>query len=259
MEKLLETIFGPVLGKKAFQVFFRMLHKLALKGMNFGGGADYKQSGELWVFEYLKKKINRQAGVLFDVGANIGGYTLAASSVLQGWKIYAFEPAPQTFPRLQQATKELSDISLHNLGLSSQTGEASLNFGEDVTGLASLYDRDVLKNANAGKVPIKLDTIDNFCSQNNIDRINFLKLDVEGHELEALKGAKNMLDERSIDFIQFEFGGTDIDARVFLKDFFDLLENYRIARVLKDGLEFIKYEETEEIFTTTNYLAELKQ
>jgi hypothetical protein len=69
-----------------------------------------------------------------------------------------------------------------------------------------------------------------------------------------------MLKGNKIKFIQFEFGGTDIDARVFFRDFYFLLSpKYNIYRILKNGLYPIKvYKESEEIFITTNYLAILK-
>jgi hypothetical protein len=100
-------------------------------------------------------------------------------------------------------------------------------------------------------------TLDEYCREKNISRIDFLKLDVEGHELKALAGAKEMLSAGKIDRIQFEFGGCDIDSRSFFQDFFYLLQNrYDIFRILKNGLRPIKkYEETEEIFLTTNFLA----
>ncbi len=69
-----------------------------------------------------------------------------------------------------------------------------------------------------------------------------------------------MLNERKIRFIQFEFGGTDIDSRVFFQDFYYLLkDNYSLYRIVKDGLVKIDgYKEKYEIFDTINFLAELK-
>jgi hypothetical protein len=83
-------------------------------------------------------------------------------------------------------------------------------------------------------------------------------MDVEGNELNILNGAKRMIENDSIDFIQFEFGGCNIDSRTFFQDFFYLLkERYRIYRILKNGLYPIdSYSEKYEIFITTNYLAQ---
>lgn len=72
-----------------------------------------------------------------------------------------------------------------------------------------------------------------------------------------MNGAKQMINDKRIDAIQFEFGGCNIDSRTFFQDFFYLLkDNYKIYRVLKDGLlEMPIYKETYEIFITINYLA----
>ncbi len=69
-----------------------------------------------------------------------------------------------------------------------------------------------------------------------------------------------MLGSGAVDFIQFEFGGCNIDSRTYFQDFYYLLnDRYKISRILKDGLYPIsRYKEMYEAFTTTNYLAEKK-
>jgi len=69
-----------------------------------------------------------------------------------------------------------------------------------------------------------------------------------------------MLHSGSIDFIQFEFGGCNIDSRTYFQDFYYLLkDNYKIYRIVKDGIYPInQYREMYEAFITTNYLAEKK-
>jgi hypothetical protein len=107
---------------------------------------------------------------------------------------------------------------------------------------------------------IQINTIDNFCEENNLTQIDFLKLDIEGNEYRALEGALKMLKGNKIKYIQFEFGGTDIDAKVFFRDFYTLLSpQYQIFRILKNGLYPIsEYQEIDEVFVTTNYFAQLK-
>jgi hypothetical protein len=70
-----------------------------------------------------------------------------------------------------------------------------------------------------------------------------------------------MIDGGKIDFIQFEFGGTDIDSRTFFRDFYFLLnDKYRIYRIVKDGVYPIRdYGESYESFLPTNFLAERRQ
>jgi len=107
---------------------------------------------------------------------------------------------------------------------------------------------------------IGLRTLDLFCRENKIKHINFLKLDVEGHEKKVLDGASSMLRIKAIDFIQFKLGGCNIDSRTYFQDFFYLLnKNYTVHRIAKDGLFPInEYKETHEASITTNFLAERK-
>ena len=100
-------------------------------------------------------------------------------------------------------------------------------------------------------------TVDAYCAAEGIERVDYLKVDAEGHDLAVLQGAAGML-EVGVRFVQFEFGGGNIDSRTFLRDFVRLLEpRYRISRVLTDGLEPVDYSERDEVFLTTNFLAEL--
>lgn len=82
-----------------------------------------------------------------------------------------------------------------------------------------------------------------------------MKLDAEGHELQVLHGAERLLAHNTIDIIQFEFGGCNIDSRTCFQDFFYLLNpQYRLFQILRDGLFSIKeYVERHELFFTTNF------
>jgi len=107
---------------------------------------------------------------------------------------------------------------------------------------------------------IQIDTLDNYCSLNAIERIHLLKLDVEGHELAALRGAQDILTKKAIDIISFEFGGCNIDSRTFFQDFYYMLSRQfgmNIYRITPSGyLRHIDhYQEIHEQFRTTNFIA----
>ena len=90
----------------------------------------------------------------------------------------------------------------------------------------------------------------------------FLKVDVEGHELDVFSGAKDALRKGSIKNIQFEFGGCNIDTRTFFQDFWYLLTGYgyTLYRIMPDGslYRINNYAEKLEAFICTNYFAEIK-
>jgi len=259
--KLTKIIANEINGKKRFQNLFEYFFKTALVGMNYGNGSNFNKSGELYVLKLLNKNCSDEKAItIFDVGGNVGNYSKILAEVF-GSKatIHSFEPSKKTFEIFLETTKNIQNIIPNNFGLSDTENHQLLFTNKDGSGLASVYMRklDHLGISMDKSEEIKLSTIDNYCKANNINRINFLKLDIEGHELKALIGAKEMIDSKKVDCIQFEFGGCNIDSRTYFQDFYSLLkDNYKIYRILKNGLyEIPAYSETLEIFTTINYLA----
>jgi hypothetical protein len=92
-----------------------------------------------------------------------------------------------------------------------------------------------------------------------VAEIDLLKLDVEGHEFDILEGVERMLSQQNIRFISFEFGGANIDTRTYFQDYFYLFKkyDYNIYRILpnSDPFPITQYDEVDETFRTTNYLA----
>lgn len=262
-----KRIFRMVAGRIGMQKYFRMMHTLSVYGMNYGNGGDIKKSGEYFAAKYVKTKLSEQtsAPVLFDVGANIGDYALKLAEIFanQKFQVHAFEPSEKTYRKLVENTSAKEGITVNNLGLGEQEAELILYSNSDGSALASVYERDLGRHGISmdKKEIVKLTTIDNYCATHGIGQIHFLKLDIEGHELFALKGAEKLINSKKIDFIQFEFGGSNIDSRTYFRDFWEMLQDkYDFYRIVKNGLYPIKkYSEACEIFDTINYLLELKK
>jgi FkbM family methyltransferase len=260
MKKKIINIMLRLFGIKGFQNFYEVLLRISLAGMNYGNGSDFKLSGELNVFKHIKKHYGNKALIIFDVGANVGNYSKNLAEFFNSdTLIHSFEPSKKTFQIFLETTSNYSNIVPNNFGISDKKSDLTLYSKNEASGLASVYQRNLEHFGISMDMSeqIKLLTIDDYCKLNNIDHLHFLKLDIEGHELKALIGAKQMINEKRIDFIQFEFGGCNIDSKTYFQDFFYLLkEKYKIYRVLKRGLFEIKqYIEINEIFITVNYLA----
>lgn len=270
-KKFFRFVFAPFLGHIWLQSFFEKLYIISLKGMHFGRGSTPQTSGEEWVLKRIKPYIFNLAknnpAVIFDAGANIGQY---CSLLLDTYKdeknkllIYSFEPSKKEFEELLENTKRFPMVKACNYGLSEKAETKVLYNHLEHSVFGSLYNRNLkhLEMNLDNTQQVKLVTIDEFCETNKIDKIDLLKLDIEGHEFAALKGAQRMINNGKINFIQFEFGGANIDSRTFVQDIYYLLENkYDIYRIVKNGLvKLKKYREIDEVFLTINYLAVSKQ
>lgn len=262
--KITRIILKNRIGEKQYQRLFEDLYLIALRGMNIGGGSEIESSGEKNALFYIKNTLKESDKlVIFDVGANVGIYTILLNEVFsENSTIFSFEPSRITFDRLNSKTKHFKNLNLLNFGFGNSNSFLTLYYNKEESGLASVYNRrlDHFNIKMDLKEEIEIKTIDSFCEENNINKIHFLKLDIEGHELSALSGAAKMLNSHKIDFIQFEFGGCNIDSRTYFQDFYYLLsEDFYIYRIVIDGLcKIEQYKEMYEAFITTNYLAERK-
>lgn len=260
-------ILTPWLGRPRLQRAFQALVEIGYAGLSVGEGNHPAASGEREAAEAIRSLLVDRAreAVLFDVGANIGDYTSMLLDVFgPSARIWSFEPAQSTFSMLERRYGGADRVALRNIGFSDRPGTGVLHAPGEGSKLGSLHDTHIRLESQGLPLLIEetvtLESIDSFCASEQIDRIDFVKLDVEGHELHILQGATRMLAEGRITAIQFEFGGANIDSRSFMRDFFGLLTpQYEIHRVLQHGLyPLARYRETLEVFKrATNYVAVL--
>ncbi|MGB3618010.1 MAG: FkbM family methyltransferase [Catalinimonas sp.] len=243
------------------QAFWEAVHQLSLKQMNYGHSGHFQDTGELWAVKLVRTRFQREASItVFDVGANKGFYAATLSDLFGSQaQIHSFEPSRATYEQLLRNTHGRTNVLANHFGLSDEQHTQLLYTNTEGSGLASVYQRNLehYDIAMAQTEEVRLTTIDDYCTEHAVERIHFLKLDVEGHELSVLKGAEGLLAAGRVDVIQFEFGGCNIDSKTYFRDFYHLLRgDFRIYRILRKGLREIRaYGETNEIFANANYLA----
>ena len=230
--------------------------------LNFG---DMQITGEIFALNYIAKKyIKKEKCVLFDVGANSGEYSKLLHEAFPDANIYAFEPFPMNYQSLKSNVAGYG-INILRAGLGKKSAKLKMyNFANDETGeLATIYKSalsDLFNAKNVVQVEVTIKTLEEFCECQKIEFIDFLKIDVEGHEVAVLQGAKTMIQNNKIDFIQFEFNEFNIISRVFLKDFYEILTGYNFYRIKKGSLiPMLEYKSINEIFKYQNILAIRKE
>lgn len=137
--------------------------------------------------KYLKNKI------VVDVGAHIGNHSIYFSKYAK--KVYSFEANPKTYEILELNTKKYSNIKTFNLGISNIHGSGVIN-----NTIMNIGATKIVKKKLKNNLKIKLTTLDKlkFLSEN---KINLIKLDIEGHELFALRGMSKILKKQKPNLI----------------------------------------------------------
>lgn len=153
---------------------------------------------ELPLVEFFRSKL--ASGMVFaDIGAQVGQYTLlAAGCVGPSGRVYSFEPAPDTFARLQRNIQlnHFANVQPHNCALADSNGEARLylrNSGvqEKNVGTNSLRPRAAWNGAR--EVTVKMFRMDDVDVLRDTARLDAVKIDVEGAELAVLRGGSELL------------------------------------------------------------------
>ena len=262
---------SAIIGKQRVEELFVYSSKslginLHLHGLiQVGGLSNYNSeiNGETFFIENILPAFcnANSKPVFFDIGANVGDNSIALRKRFAEAEISAFEPVKKTYDLLLLKTAH-QYIKAYNIGFSDKTGTGTLFNTVDnaQTEMASVY-KDVFKGifkkeGEVTAIEFVMETIDTFCLSKNITCIDFLKIDVEGHELSVLQGAKNMLLNKQIKCIQFEFNSHNVYSRVFLRDFYLYLNDFEFYRVVNDGIvQLGPYSSYNEIFLLQNILA----
>ncbi len=187
--------------------------------------------------------------VIFDVGAHRGYVSTLYHGVFPKASIYAFEPSPDSFAVLQKRTASIDQIHTHNLALSNRTGTAEFHVNPSSAtnsllstqpGVAKTWGQGLLETIE--KITVPTSTIDDFCQTHHIDRIDLLKLDVQGAEPLVLEGAKQTFAERKVSVIYTEIiTMPSYSGQAKLHEYMGLLNDYGFC--LYNFYNFFNHEE----------------
>lgn len=180
--------------------------------------------------EMLTKKYERETTILFnkiikpgmviiDIGAHIGYYTtLFAKLVGADGQVFAFEADLDNFRFLEKNTKNYKNINLHNIAIADKNSLIDFYKVNKSTGCHS-----IIKTNNAVKTSVQATTLDNFLAEKNINRVDLIKIDIEGAEPLAFKGMEKLFNKNQnlsiiMEFSPNSFKSSPQDPANFLKN-----------------------------------------
>lgn len=234
-----------------------MLYRFARRYVMAWSNIDHDPdtNGERWVLLRVLAQRSDDRPVVFDIGANVGDWSAMVTPHLDRVRLLAFEPVPPVREKLQRKLAG-TGAEIYPYAMSDGSGAITINYTPGNPHLSSLVSMEGAPSLPVVSVEVERRTGDDLCAELGIDRIRFLKVDTEGHDLAVLKGFAGMIAAGRVDVIQFEYNYMSVYSRTLLKDFHDMLEpGMRIGRLLPKGVEFSPYEIGSENFIQSNWIA----
>ena len=191
----------------------------------------------------IKSLVNNDTPVIFDVGANEGQSVEYYKSLFPNCVIHCFEPDVDTFKILSENCKNLDNVYLNNYGIGSETNELEFykhDINSELNGFYKLNDKSKdsisLNSNNADEYKTKINhnsiakiiKLSSYIKENNISKIDLLKIDTQGYEEECLKGIENEFNKIKIILTEIMF----YDLYTKSLSFYDL-EKYLIPNNFK--------------------------
>jgi FkbM family methyltransferase len=253
MQQFLSDLYTRLFARPCWYRFNLGFYYLSLHGLGIFNFKNFKISGEAWLLRKLAPGIK----TVFDVGANQGNYAMLLIQHNPNINIYAFEPHPKTFNCLKILASD--SIKIFNIGFGTETKNCLIYDYEEEDGSshATLYPESLqAPSEHIIEHVVKIIRLDEQAEQMGLSKIDLLKIDTEGHEYDVLQGAGQWLRSDKIGIIHFEFNEMNVVSKHFLKDFFELLSEYRLYRLLPAGLLELNYHPLRcEIFAYQNIIA----
>lgn len=213
---------------------------------------DFESNGEARVLDALSPFPLR---TIFDVGANVGDWSLGAHARFPQATIHAFEISEPTCATLLARTASAGTIRCRNVGLADREETVTIRHFEGAPALTTATDYP----HELPSVERRAQVIpgDRYVREEGIETIDFLKIDVEGMEERVLRGFEETFRRGAVEAVQFEYGRVNILSRFLLRDF-DLFfreRGYALGKIYPDHVDFRAYRLDDEDFLGPNYLA----
>ena len=209
--------------------------------------ADLRTNGELHLIKFMSNSSTKES-VFFDIGANVGDWSAELLGASYKGALYPVDPLKRN---LTQVTSRLQPFNCQKvvtseLALSDYEGTSTFYTNVDFknSGHDSLLDMaEIGYHEERDVIEVQVSSLDRLSHDLGVTNIDFVKIDVEGNELNVLKGAKNLLSKGAIKFIQLELGHAMRAKRVYFHDVFDFLDKYNYVPfvILPKGVRLLEF------------------
>jgi len=223
----------------------KWLYRLCKRYVRRIDGYSYnpEKNGERWLVSRLSQ---HDVTVVFDVGANLGSWTGAALEACPNASVHAFELSASTYRQLVSGPGGDPRCVPNPFGLSDEEGSVEYkDYGEGSGKNTLLIEADFHdRRTPPTRLQGRVSTGDRYCLEHGIERIDVLKIDVEGAEHRVLAGFESLLARRAIGLVQFEYGYTHGDARFLMRDFYALFKrhDYIVGPLRHGGVQFCEWD-----------------
>lgn len=146
--------------------------------------------------------------IIFDIGANKGCWSdVILNEFKENCDVHLFEPNQIMLNFCRIKYDYNTNVTFNDLAVSDKSGKSvDFYYFEDFhNGLSNLFNNPEWQQFNPKHKKVLIITIDDYCSINKIETVDFLKIDVEGNEVNVIKGAKKMLENDAVKIIQIEY------------------------------------------------------
>jgi FkbM family methyltransferase len=213
---------------------------------------DVVTNGEAFALRAVTRVV---AGDLFDVGANVGGWAVMAAAAAPDRRIHSFELAPRTYARLAERVAGMPQVVINPFGLGDVEEQVVFHYyvdSDDRSSLVLMPD-GFTKTEETGSIR----TGDSYVTSAGVERIAYLKVDVEGAEMRVLRGFGRSFESGIIAAVQFEHGPAHVYTRTVLLEFVEFFESrgYVVYRLFPRKLLPLRYDPAEENFVGSNFVA----
>lgn len=180
------------------------------------------------LFQAIQKAYNSNPNprpVYFDVGTNAGSFVAALNDARRPHIVHCFEPHPVLADKVSSLYPH---VIMNKCCVGNSNNDIIINIPMWSCGISSVIDRPVFSQLNQDivKLQTKCTTLDTYCATNNIDTIDFIKVDVEGAEKMVFEGAATLLANKKIKAGIFEIGQTLVDAGSSTEEICNLISGY---------------------------------